>query len=371
VILGLELTLFVYLFAAALFWIIRYFSHGAAMVMLIVVNCVFLFLASPLLSVYLAAQVGLVCGLYALCRAMPQRASTIAWFAFLGLVPVNLQLWIGDVWSIPAQFGEFGSLSMPNVFWALGASFFVVKSFVMLKEALAAGKVAVLPSLAGLTFLPAFSAGPIHGTAVWTEKNVALAIPPRVVLEIVLKIGWGAAALYVISPWLRDQATSASDGILGVVPEMYLRFAGLFFDFSGYTVLAIAAGQMFGVKLPENFNRPYLATSIREFWQRWHMSLSWFVGTYLFKPFVRKTGSAPMGIFLAFVCVGLWHEFTPGYLLWGIGHGAALSLAMKPPAAWVRLNQALPSWGSKALGWFLTMTWVALLSHIATIVLGG
>lgn len=369
--LGLELTLFVYLAIAALFWIVRSFSVTAALAMLVMLNCLLLLIASPALCLYLTLQVMLVIVLYSLCRAFPARASFIAWFAFVGLIPMNVQLWFGDAISPPLWVAEAGGLSMPNVFWTLGASFFVVKSFVMLKESIAAGRVAVLPALAGLTFVPAFSAGPIHGTAVWSEKNMATAVPPRIAAEIVLRIGWGAAALYVLAPWLRGHADSVSEWSLGIVPEIYLRFAGLFFDFSGYTLLAIACGQMFGVKLPENFNRPYLATSIRDFWQRWHMSLSWFVGTYLFKPFVRNTGSAPKGIFLAFVCVGLWHEFTLGYLLWGIGHGAALSLAMKPPHAWVRFNNSLPGWASTTLGWFLTMTWVALLSHTATVLLGG
>ena len=117
----------------------------------------------------------------------------------------------------------------------------------------------------------------------------------------------------------------------GAVADMYLSFAALYFDFSGYSLLAIACAAMFGVRLPENFNRPYLATNIQAFWQRWHMSLNAFIGTYLFKPMVRATGSPRLGIFLAFVAAGLWHKASLGYLAWGIGHGVALSLFMKPP----------------------------------------
>jgi alginate O-acetyltransferase complex protein AlgI len=283
------------------------------------------------------------------------------------LLPMNVQLWGGATVDIPSLFGTWGRVGMDNVFWSLGASFFVIKSFVILKDSLAQRRLDALYALASLTFLPAFSAGPIHGTQPWRTGVTSPVMSWAKAVELFLKVGWGAAALFVLAPWLRAMAgkVGAVEHV-GVIGDMYLSFAALYFDFSGYTLLAIASAAMLGVTLPENFNRPYLATSIREFWQRWHMSLSWFIGTYLFKPFVRSTGSARKGIFLAFVCAGLWHEFSPGYLLWGIGHGWALSLAMKPPRLWHRLIEVIPPAAGKALSWFLTMTWVAALSYTAT-----
>jgi D-alanyl-lipoteichoic acid acyltransferase DltB (MBOAT superfamily) len=367
-ILGLEVTLFLYLLLASLYWLVR--SLGAvlgALRMLVVCNVLLLYVANPVLFFYLAAQFLLVAGLYVwLGRRGTGQAGLWPWLSFIGLLPMNLQLWAGKAFSIPELFGVFGRVGMENVFWSLGASFFVIKSFVILKESLAERRFDTLSALAALTFLPSFSAGPIHGMQPW---RVALASPvmsSKKVLEIFLKIGWGAAALFVLAPWLRGLAKSVAAHPLGLMGDMYLSFAALYFDFSGYSLLAIACAGMVGATLPENFNRPYLATSIREFWQRWHMSLSWFIGTYLFKPFVRSTGSARKGIFLAFVCAGLWHEMTPGYLLWGIGHGFALSLAMKPPALWNRLISVMPAVAGQLLSWFLTMTWVAALSFGAT-----
>lgn len=365
-ILGFELTLFLYITLAALFWLLRWGSERIALAVLLVANCLLLTIANTLMFVYLAAQVLLVAIIYVAVRYRPSLANSLPWLAFAGLVPMNLNIWLGGGTAVSSYFGYIGHLRVEGVFWTVGASFFVVKSFVALKEAIAGKDFQALPALVGLTFLPAFSAGPIHGSAVWRPGRLSRSLSGRMLAEIVLKIGWGAAALYVIAPRLRRLSAGLDDEVWGVIPQIYLNFAALFFDFSGYTLLAIACGAMFGATLPNNFNRPYLATSIREFWQRWHMSLSWFVSTYLFKPFVRWTGSPAKGIFLAFVCVGIWHEATPGFLLWGIGHGAALSLAMKPPAAWQRLKEALPPPVVVALCWFLTMTWVALLSYTAT-----
>ncbi len=368
-ILGLEVTLFLYLFIASLYWLIR--ATGAtlgALRTLVACNIVLLYVANPVLFIYLFAQVMLMVVLYLWLRG--RVASSVGhwpWLVFVGLVPMNIQLWAGQHLDIPSLFGVVGRLGVENVFWSLGASFFVVKSYVILKESLAQRRFDTLYALATLTFLPAFSAGPIHGMQPWKNAVSAPVMSWRKAVEIFLKIGWGAAALFVLAPWLRGLGKEVGTvEHVGVIGDMYLSFAALYFDFSGYTLLAIACGAMVGAVLPENFNRPYLATSIREFWQRWHMSLSWFIGTYLFKPFVRSTGSARKGIFLAFVCAGLWHELSPGYLLWGIGHGWALSMAMSPPRFWLRLMAAIPAAAGQVVSWFLTMTWVAALSYVAT-----
>jgi D-alanyl-lipoteichoic acid acyltransferase DltB (MBOAT superfamily) len=367
--LGFELTLFLYVMVASLFWVLRPFSVKVALLVLIGCNIALLLAANPILTLYLAAQTGLVLLLFQLCNGMKGSGrDRLPWLAFLGLFPMNLQIWSGAKTRVPGQFSAWEGFGFDTVFWSVGASFFVIKSFVVLKEALQERRFRLLESLAALTFLPAFPAGPIFGTKPFRPENILERLPAKAVLRSIMQIGWGTAAFYVIAPKLRKMAGKMSDEFLGQIGEMYLNFAALFFDFSGYTILAIALGTLFGVTLPQNFNRPYLATSIREFWQRWHMSLSWFISTYLFKPFVRKTGSPRQGIFLAFVCVGLWHKVTLGYLLWGIGHGAALSLAMKPPALWIAAKERMPT-AVAATGWFLTMTWVALLSYSANTLL--
>ncbi|MCB1516175.1 MAG: hypothetical protein KDJ19_00955 [Hyphomicrobiaceae bacterium] len=366
--LGLEFTLFYFVLVSAIFWLIRPLSASVAIIFLLIVNFVSLTIADYIITLIVLLQFGFIALLFAFRNRVPARISGIyPWFAFLSLVPANIIPHIvphSKMLSFSSNVGIAGALPL------LGVSFVIVKSFIILKESIKLGHIPVLPSLAALTFVPSFPAGPIHGMGPWKSENLARSIGIRDVAMAVAMAGWGTAALYVLAPQLRALANNLPAGALGEIGSIYVRFAALYFDFSGYSLLAIALAALFGVTLPQNFNRPYLATSIREFWRRWHMTLNWFVGTYLFKPFVRVSGSARKGIFLAFICVGIWHEFSIGYLLWGIGHGFALSLAMQPPRFWTSLMARLPHPLATFINWALTMSWVALLSHTATVWLG-
>lgn len=360
---GLELTLFLYLFLACVYWLVKDRAPYAALGLLVTANVVLLYVANPLLFIYLTGQILWVWILFQILRRLdPRSIKTWPWLTFLGLVPVNLNTWMGPDLAAQTWVVSWGNAGWQNIFWTVGSTFFVAKSFVVLKESLKDQRFEALPALAALTFVPSFSAGPIHGGALWKPSHQANSITPRDAAQIFLKIGWGAAALMVLAPWLKAQAKALASSPGGWIADVYLSFAALYFDFSGYSLLAIACAAMFGVRLPENFNRPYLATNIQEFWQRWHMSLNAFIGTYLFKPMVRATGSPRLAIFIAFVCVGVWHKASLGYLAWGLGHGVALILFMNPPHMWVVLCRRLPAGVVKLLSWALTMTWVATLS---------
>ncbi|MCB9992217.1 MAG: hypothetical protein H6873_01020 [Hyphomicrobiaceae bacterium] len=366
--LGLEVTLFYIVLLSAVFWLIRLVSVKFALVFLIVANVATLIVADYVIAAVLVGQICLVVLLFYLRKFVPEKfAGAYPWLAFISLVPANLVPYFisgSDMLAFAKSASAVAALPM------VGASFIIVKSFVVLKESIKEGRIDAIPALAALTFIPSYPAGPIHGIGPWKPSNLASHIGSANVFLAIAQLGWGIASLYVISPQLRGFASGLHAGGLGDIISIYVRFAALYFDFSGYSLMAIALAGLFGVTLPQNFNRPYLATSIREFWRRWHMTLNWFVGTYLFKPFVRVTGSPRRGIFLAFVCVGIWHEFSVGYLLWGIGHGFALSLAMDPPAFWTKFTASLPRPVATFINWALTMSWVALLSHTATVWLG-
>lgn len=101
----------------------------------------------------------------------------------------------------------------------------------------------------------------------------------------------------------------------------------LFYDFSGYTDMAIGLGRMLGVRFIENFNFPYLSTSISDFWRRWHISLSAWFREVLFYPLERrrfKWFGQQINILIIFTLTGLWHGFTRNFLAWGLLHGFAL-----------------------------------------------
>ena len=101
----------------------------------------------------------------------------------------------------------------------------------------------------------------------------------------------------------------------------------LFFDFSGYSDMAIGLGRMLGFRLPENFARPYSSITITEFWRRWHMSLSRFFRDYVYIPLGgNRHGDAKTyrNLCVVFVLVGFWHGANWTFLVWGIYHGALL-----------------------------------------------
>jgi len=104
----------------------------------------------------------------------------------------------------------------------------------------------------------------------------------------------------------------------------------IFFDFSGYTDMARGTARLFGINLTENFNSPYLATSIADFWRRWHISFSRWILDYIFKPLqmawrdYKQAGTA-LALIVTFFVSGIWHGASFGYIVWGGMHGLYLA----------------------------------------------
>ena len=129
----------------------------------------------------------------------------------------------------------------------------------------------------------------------------------------------------------------------------------IYFDFSGYSDMAIGLALMFGIVLPENFNAPYRATSIRDFWQRWHITLSRMLRDYLYIPLGgNRHGLARQAanVTLTMLIGGLWHGAHWTFVLWGGLHGAALAIN----AVWSRSGRHLP----RGIGWAMTLVLVVL-----------
>lgn len=103
----------------------------------------------------------------------------------------------------------------------------------------------------------------------------------------------------------------------------------IYFDLAGYSDIVIGVGRLFGVKVPPNFDKPYTAVTISDYWNRWHMSLSGWVRDYVFTPLAitwrgRPLG-APLASFTSMVVLGLWHGLEAKYLLFGVWHGTLLA----------------------------------------------
>lgn len=96
----------------------------------------------------------------------------------------------------------------------------------------------------------------------------------------------------------------------------------IYFDFSGYSDMAIGLGYLFGFQFPENFNYPYISKSITEFWRRWHISLSTWFREYLYIPLGgNRKGNVYFNLFIVFIVTGLWHGSSWSFIVWGLWHG--------------------------------------------------
>lgn len=104
----------------------------------------------------------------------------------------------------------------------------------------------------------------------------------------------------------------------------------IYFDFAGYSDMAIGIGRMIGFNFPENFNNPYISTSITEFWRRWHMTLSSWMRDYLYIPLggnrVKTKGRLFFNLWVVFLISGLWHGASWNFVIWGAYHGLFLVL---------------------------------------------
>ncbi len=129
----------------------------------------------------------------------------------------------------------------------------------------------------------------------------------------------------------------------------------LYFDFSGYSDMAIGIGWMFNIALPVNFNSPYRATDIIDFWKRWHMTLTNFITTYVYTPILRSFGrvtfaNAMVATLLAMLVSGFWHGAGWTFITWGGLHG----LALVTNHAWKRKKLRM----NPVLAWFVTFQFV-------------
>ena len=127
----------------------------------------------------------------------------------------------------------------------------------------------------------------------------------------------------------------------------------LYFDFSGYTDMALGVALMFNIKLPDNFNKPYLSLNIQEFWRRWHITLSRFILNYIYIPLGgNRKGSfnTYRNLVVVFLIGGIWHGAGWTFVFWGFLHG----IAMAAHRSWKKLNIIMP----KFLAWFLTFNFI-------------
>ena len=191
-----------------------------------------------------------------------------------------------------------------------------------------------------MLFFPAVSAGPIDRSERFVRDLRQPFIPSaealggasrRLVIGLFKKFVL-ADLLALIALNGTNAAQLTSTGWAWIL--IYAYALQIFFDFSGYTDIAIGMGMLMGVKLPENFNAPYLKPNLTQFWNNWHMTLTQWFRAYFFNPFTRALRSAkkPIPVWLVILLtqvstmllIGLWHGITINFVLWGLWHGVGL-----------------------------------------------
>ena len=233
----------------------------------------------------------------------------------------------------------------------LGISFFTFMAIAYLVEVYSGSCTAeknLLHTALFITFFPTVLAGPINRYSRLRQQLTERQATPELLASGIRRfiIGLGKKAL-LADPLARtaDQifavpAASLSSGLawLGVISYTLQ----IFLDFSGYSDMAIGLGRMFGFTFMENFNYPYLARSIKDFWNRWHISLSSWLRDFLFLPMAyaisrRITSARLLGVraeswsyypamFLTMFLCGLWHGPAWTFIAWGVYHGAFIML---------------------------------------------
>ncbi|MBZ0292836.1 MAG: hypothetical protein K8L99_09775 [Anaerolineae bacterium] len=236
--------------------------------------------------------------------------------------------------------------SMADIGW-LGFSYVAFRLIHTLRDK----QTGILPALSlreyltYVIFFPAYTAGPIDRaerfTVDWNALPGLTGWDAARITQGGVRIGMGLFKKFVIADSLALVALDATTVTQaqttgGLWLLLYAYAFRLFFDFSGYSDIAIGLGILFGIKLPENFDRPYLKNNITVFWQSWHMSLTNWVRFYIFSPLSRsllRRKNRPSNTTIMFIChlttmivIGLWHGVAWTFLIWGAWHGLGLFL---------------------------------------------
>ncbi len=153
------------------------------------------------------------------------------------------------------------------------------------------------------------------------------------------------------------------DGFALIVATIFFTFQ-VFCDFSGYSDIARGSARVMGFKLMLNFDRPYSAKTLSEFWKRWHISLSTWLRDYIYEPLVLKfrhagTAGIILAIMLTFLASGFWHGASWTFVIWGLLHGAMLSIEVILAKPRKRLSKMLPTTLFNGISIFITFSFVS------------
>lgn len=231
-------------------------------------------------------------------------------------------------------------------------------------------------------FFPTLSAGPIDRLDRFLKDYKKISVNTALQDDLLIggkRIIIGIFKKYVIADTLAlISMNSTNIAQVKNAPWLWLLLYAyafqLFFDFAGYSDIAIGIGKIMGINVPENFDAPYLKQNLTLFWNSWHMTLTKWVQSYIFNPLSRKLRSSSpklsprMGLLIGqvvtMVFIGLWHGISTNFVIWGLWHALGLFVSNQLTSFFRKRNWFTQTSGgkifSKVIGTFLTFNYVAL-----------
>ena len=254
-------------------------------------------------------------------------------------------------------------------------SFKTIQIMLEISDGLIKEKISIKDYLQFLLFFPTVSAGPIDRSRRFL-KEINEVMPRKEYLELagdgVYRIVLGLLYKVVLSTYVYQMllALSNTGTVVYSIKYMYLYTLYLFFDFAGYSLMAVGSSNILGIQTPMNFNKPFLSVNIKDFWTRWHITLSTWLRDFVFsrvlmqvirkKWFKNRLHNATYAYMVNMLVMGFWHGLSVSYIVYGFYHGVLMAgfEVYQKKSTFYKKNKN-KNW-YKLLSWFVTMNLVMI-----------
>lgn len=252
-------------------------------------------------------------------------------------------------------------------------SFKTIQIMLEISDGLIKEKISVKDYLQFLLFFPTVSSGPIDRSRRFL-KEINKVMPRKDYLELagdgIYRIVLGLLYKVVLSTYVYQilLALSNTGTVVYSIKYMYLYTLYLFFDFAGYSLMAVGSSNVLGIQTPMNFNKPFLSIDIKDFWTRWHITLSTWLRDFVFsrvlmqvirkKWFKNRLHNAAYAYMVNMLVMGFWHGISVSYIAYGFYHGILMSgfeIYQKKSTFYKKHKNK--TW-YKLISWFVTMNLV-------------
>ena len=254
-------------------------------------------------------------------------------------------------------------------------SFKTIQIMLEISDGLIKEKISIKDYLQFLLFFPTVSAGPIDRSRRFL-KEINEVMPRKEYLELagdgVYRIVLGLLYKVVLSTYVYQMllALNNTSTVVYSIKYMYLYTLYLFFDFAGYSLMAVGSSNILGIQTPMNFNKPFLSVDIKDFWTRWHITLSTWLRDFVFsrvlmqvirkKWFKNRLHNATYAYMVNMLVMGFWHGLSVSYIVYGFYHGVLMAgfEVYQKKSNFYKKNKN-KNW-YKLLSWFVTMNLVMI-----------